>query len=188
MSEDEKGPSIETFTGKKFYIHNPEFDIRDIAHSLGQHCRFAGQAKQFYSVAEHSLLVLQLTTQLELGYPLEALMHDAHEAYLGDMAAPWKSLLPDYRALERLVAVPLRAWAGLPADLSDGVKRADMLARCIEARLVMPSRGEDFVIAEDIRQQAAEFKFGLAYFSPSFAKTQFWEAYNHLVAAREAKS
>lgn len=72
-------------------LHNAPH-IEEIAHSLAQINRFTGHASRPYSVAEHSLLVLDLARQegasaiVQLG----ALMHDAHEAYCGDVATPIK--------------------------------------------------------------------------------------------------
>lgn len=69
---------------------NPE-DIRllDIAHSLSNLCRYNGHVDHFYSVAQHSVIVAQ---QFEPFSYLRrwALLHDASEAYLGDVVAPLK--------------------------------------------------------------------------------------------------
>lgn len=75
-------------------IHAP-----DIAHHLGMLCRYGGGVSRFYSVAEHSVLVADLLEWQ--GQPSEVvlagLLHDAAEAYVGDMIAPLKFAL---RALE----------------------------------------------------------------------------------------
>src|SRR5271156_4912831 len=79
---------IQTFTGKKFYPFNPkpqDIDIRDIAHALSNICRFTGHTKRFYSVAEHSRNVAKL---VPAHMKLQALLHDASEAYLCDIARP----------------------------------------------------------------------------------------------------
>ena len=67
--------------------------IEDIAHSLSQQCRFNGHTRDFYSVAEHSVRVSWAVPE---GFRLVALMHDAHEAYTGDITLPMRNLLgPD---------------------------------------------------------------------------------------------
>lgn len=181
----EKSLYIETATGAKFYIDDPVFDIRDISHALAHQCRYTGHTKQFYSVAEHSVLVMNIVRDLHLGDPFEGLMHDASEAYLSDIAAPWKVLLPDYKVLEARVEVPLRKWAGIPGEkLSDGVKRADWLALFIEARALMPSKAAEWIAPDNIKEQAADLHYEIRCFSPTFAKAQFWHAYNDLLAAR----
>jgi len=88
-------PFITTYTGKKFFFNDitPEqIDIFDIAHALSMLCRFTGHIHQFYSVAQHSLLV----DSRIVGEPqihLAALLHDAAEAYVNDLAQPLKSWL-----------------------------------------------------------------------------------------------
>ena len=86
-------PFIVTYTGKQFFFDDVQpdsIDIRDIAHALSQLCRFTGHSNLFYSVAQHSLLVSEKMP----GRPIDkltALLHDAAEAYIGDVSSPLKS-------------------------------------------------------------------------------------------------
>lgn len=113
--------SILTFTGR--YVNpltcDPEdIDIKDIAHALSMQCRYAGHISQFYSVAQHSVLVAMLCP-LEKG--LVGLLHDAEEAYLLDMPSPIKKnpIFDGYRAAgKRLRQVIFRAFA-VPYELYD---------------------------------------------------------------------
>ncbi len=92
---------ISTFTGKHFDFINITMDdicIEDIAQGLSNECRFAGQINQFYSVAQHSVYVSQIVPP---EYALEALLHDASEAYCKDLPSPLKALLPDYKVIEK---------------------------------------------------------------------------------------
>lgn len=105
-----------TFTGRKWHFNNPlpeDVDIKDIAHALSMICRFGGHCREFYSVAQHSCWVasslgihFQPTegefSKEQLQCILWGLMHDATEAYVGDMVRPIKLGMPDYRALEGL--------------------------------------------------------------------------------------
>lgn len=85
---------IETYSGKIFDLLDPKPEmvcIEDIIHSLANICRYAGHVQEFYSVAEHS--VRMAMSPVFSGKPLARLMHDAAEAYIGDIASPWKQML-----------------------------------------------------------------------------------------------
>ena len=97
---------INTWGGQPFDFINPQptsIFIEDIAHALSLQCRFNGHCDKFYSVAEHSIEVCRLVESR--GYSLvvimTALLHDAAEAYIGDIVSPLKKRLPDYREIER---------------------------------------------------------------------------------------
>lgn len=93
---------IKTNSGIKFNIEYPTpemVDINDIATALGMICRYNGQIPTFYSVAEHSVKVAEWL--IGNGHPelaLEGLMHDAAEAYIGDIVRPMK-LMPDFAVI-----------------------------------------------------------------------------------------
>jgi 5'-deoxynucleotidase YfbR-like HD superfamily hydrolase len=90
---------IRTYTGKYLNLKNPnpeDIVIEDIAHALSQIPRFGGHLRYFYSVAQHSIFVSDICRN----YPLDGLLHDASEAYLGDVTSPLKKLLPDYKIVE----------------------------------------------------------------------------------------
>jgi len=102
---------IMTSRGRMFYPLAPsaeDVDIRDIAHALGAVNRFNGHTREPYSVAQHSIL---LSLQFEADGPemaLFALLHDASEAYLGDVPRPLKqtpAFAPYREAEARLEAV-----------------------------------------------------------------------------------
>lgn len=136
--------SIILQSGGLFDFDNPEdsvFDINDIAHNLGNLCRFNGACDHFFSVAQHSVNVSRLVQSRA------ALAHDAAEAFYGDMTTWLKRLCPDYRAqLERgedAVADRL----GLPRGMTAEIKRADYLALAVERRVLF--RNVDLVAADD---------------------------------------
>lgn len=82
--------TIDTRSGISFDFLNATVDDIlwiDIAIALGKICRFGGHCIGFYSVAQHSCLVADI---LPLEIKLYGLLHDAHEAYIGDMTKPFK--------------------------------------------------------------------------------------------------
>jgi hypothetical protein len=104
---------IQTASGKAFYPLRPRPDdicLTDIAHALGNLCRYGGQCRAFYSVAEHSVL-LSYAVPPELAQ--WALMHDASEAYLIDIPKPLKPFLPQYLDAERRLMELIAARYGL---------------------------------------------------------------------------
>lgn len=143
----DRGPWIQTYTGRKFHVLDPrpgDFVIEDIAHALALTNRFNGHLPEPYSVAQHSLLVSMEGPQ---EFAFVGLMHDATEAYVGDMTAPLKSALPEYREIERQIWVALAAQFGLPLELPEEVKQADLRALVTEARAFMPKRLDDWDLA-----------------------------------------
>lgn len=92
--------TVTTFTGREVSLLAPEpstIAIMDIAHGLAHQCRYAGQSPHFYSVAEHCV---HIANAIDKEYALAGLMHDAAEAYLGDVTKPLKQLLPEYKVIE----------------------------------------------------------------------------------------
>ena len=125
--------TIYTYTGRTIRPLDPDPDdivIEDIAHALSQQCRFTGHTRKFSSVAEHSVRVSWLVPR-ELA--LEALLHDASEAYLADIARPIKkapgfaeTYLKYEAQLERAIATRF----GLPRreQMHPEIRKADQYA------------------------------------------------------------
>jgi hypothetical protein len=125
---NELGPHITTNSGLPFYpLHPRRQDVRvaDIAHALSHLCRFTGHTEVFYSVAQHSVFVSRLVPEK---FALWGLLHDASEAYIGDVSSPLKSLLQDYRYIEHGVEQCVWGAFGLTGKLPPEVKAADVQA------------------------------------------------------------
>lgn len=116
-------------------LDHPErgvFDIRAIAHALSHINRFTGHTIAPYSVAQHSVLVSRACPP-ELAFA--GLMHDAHEAFVGDVASPIKwELGRAWRELEERVERATLAAFGLPWPHLPGVKHADLVLLATEKR------------------------------------------------------
>jgi hypothetical protein len=112
-----------------------QVDIRDITHGLAQINRFNGQSAIPISVLWHSLMVMQLCAAEDPATRLEALFHDAGEAYVGDWIRPLRSVMKG-RPVELRDKIQKTVFeaAGLPdrsATLSEAVHRADnIMLRC----------------------------------------------------------
>lgn len=127
---------LQTFTGRRIDLFNPDpddIDIIDIAHALSHECRYAGHVRQFYSVAQHSVLVSQYC---DANDALWGLLHDASEAYLGDVVKPLKvtGAFRQYRVLERRMQAAVCSRFGLPVSEPPSVHRVDKAMVAVEAR------------------------------------------------------
>ena len=131
------GHWVTTFSGRKFHFLNPhpdEIDIEDIAHALSLTCRFGGQCKEFYSVAEHSIRVAEIVPK---DYKLHALLHDASEAYLPDLPRPMKAELPEFKRMEKGIMLAIaEKYISFWGD-ERIIKRADNILLATEARDLM---------------------------------------------------
>lgn len=91
---------IRTSSGIYINIFEPTLDmicIEDIAHALSNQCRFGGHLPKFYSVLQHCIECMKRAPR---HLKLEALMHDASEAYLLDIPTPIKGRLSNYKEIE----------------------------------------------------------------------------------------
>jgi hypothetical protein len=122
----ERGSWMQTFTGRQFYPLAPrpeDIEPADIGHALAMICRYGGHTTRFYSVAEHCVL---MSHRVPTEDALWALLHDAAEAYVGDMVRPLKHHMPAYRAVEERVLDAIAERFGYVYNgLSANVKEAD---------------------------------------------------------------
>lgn len=139
---------ILTATGRAIDIAMPSakpINIMDIAWALAQLPRFVGHCRRPYSVAEHSLLVAEIADrehQLAPDALLCALLHDAHEAYLGDCSSPLKRVLGDaWYAIERRHEAAVRLAFDLHTTLQARqiIKHCDLVALATERRDLLPT-------------------------------------------------
>ena len=129
-------------SGRRFYFDDMsknKFDITEVAHTLGRLCRFGGATDRFYSVSTHSRLVAHIVEDPSL--KLMALLHDASEAYIGDIISPVKDLSTRIQTLE----LEIQEWimdhfnCDTRCQISHpAIKIADLIALGIEKKIFMP--------------------------------------------------
>lgn len=138
QAQPRKGDWMQTATGRQFWPIDPrpeEISIIDIAHALSNLCRYAGHCSEFYSVAQHSVLV---SRALPRGLRFWGLLHDASEAYLVDIPRPLKPFLTGYHEAEdRVMAAVVHAFRLTPATMPPEVKRVDNAIAADEAAQIM---------------------------------------------------
>jgi hypothetical protein len=135
---------IFTYSGLRFRPLDPRpEDIRiiDIGHALAYQCRFGGHTRQFYSIAQHSVLVSQLCRPEDA---LWGLLHDASEAYLQDVCRPLKALdeFRAYRAAESRLQRCIVERFGLAPEQPASVTAADDWMLAVEARDLTATGGQ----------------------------------------------
>lgn len=116
---------IRTYTGKYINVFDPQPElicIEDIAHALSNMPRFGGHLPKPHSVGKHSLNCMDIAPQHD---KLDALMHDATEAYLMDMPRPIKLNMPEYKIIEENLAAAIALKYGLSHPLPHQIKIID---------------------------------------------------------------
>ncbi|MGH8433687.1 MAG: phosphohydrolase [Pseudomonas sp.] len=143
---------ILTRSGKAMDLFAPTavmIDPSDIAHSLGMQCRFNGHTTSFYSVAQHCCIVADLVPA-EMQLP--ALLHDATEAYVGDLVRPLKQheSLAAYSEIEYGIWIAICDRFDIDYSLPKAVHRADLVALATERRDLMPTHPAEWECLQGI--------------------------------------
>jgi hypothetical protein len=185
LRADDYNPDVLWFTTNtgKFFPYDCAdfpFDIEEIAHALSNTCRFNGHTKKFYSVAEHSVNVMELLLDefpdnKELAF--QALMHDAPEAYLGDIVTPLKKALTAFQKIEHHVETALFRKHNVTFPFSPIVHSKDWLMCLIEKKVLLPNSPKwfDHEDTTDYHKAHLSLVKGL---SPTQAKANFLTAFN----------
>lgn len=167
---------ILTTTGVEVDLSEPEahmFSIKDIAIGLSNICRFGGQLHRFYSVAQHSMLVAHLAPP---HLRKAAMLHDASEAYLGDVVKPLKLLLGSvYAELEDEMMHQIGLCFEVTEDELYDVKRYDKEAVEIEHYYLRIRREEEI---------PAELKYVLYSMPVEIVRQQFIGLYDSYTKVR----
>lgn len=144
-----------------------DLHLADIAHSLAHQCRYNGHCVRFYSVAEHCVhLVAAMRRD---GFPTPvlrwALMHDAPEAWLGDVPRPLKPRLVGYAEIERRGELAVAARFGLTEEIPEDVMRYD-------ARILADEMGQN-MRSGAAAMQREPLGVTLRYWDPDEARRHF---------------
>jgi hypothetical protein len=138
-----EGPWLQQHSGQVFDFDVMDLGtitIEDIAHALSNICRFGGHSKFHYSVAQHSILVANL---LPTHLKLEGLLHDAHEAFVGDIVTDVKQAIAPQELGNICDAIDQSLCEAFEVQLDFNhpeVRRADLVALATEQRdVMMPS-------------------------------------------------
>lgn len=130
---------IQTFSGVRFDLNDPQPEcvrLTDIAVALSRINRFTGHTLYApYSVAEHSVRVSHAVPARDAAW---GLMHDAAEAYVGDVGSPLKGMLgATFESIEIAVLNEIRRKYRLDAGIPDSVRHADKVLLSTERRDLM---------------------------------------------------
>lgn len=182
---------VETVSGHQIDLQNPKpenITVEDIAWHLSLINRFNGATEEHgITVASHSLFVCNLLLQHTKSslLAMHGLLHDAHEAYIGDITRPVK-MLPGMDELLKLYSEPLQVCIlealGVP-DISSEEKRvikwADNVSLAFEAQHFMASEGNGWGL-DDYRAPDHARDYGLYRLSPRRASAMMVEVFNIL--------
>lgn len=157
---------------------NHEFDIESIATALSNLCRYTGHVTRFYSVAEHCYLVSLLVPEQ---FALEGLMHDASEAFCGDVSSPLKQLLPDYKYIEENVQEAIARYYNLQYPFPPCIKEADKIAYVTERKTVGDT-GIDALWHTNVKPD----KIKVVGYTPATARKLFINRFRSLYNDRNA--
>lgn len=154
--------SIRTYTNKVFDLKILDPDsicIEDIAHALSLTPRFGGHLEKMYSVAQHSVMVAINCRENQLA----GLLHDASEAYIGDMPSPFKKMMPEYKIIENRLMKVISEKFGFIIPLPAEVKEAD--------RMLLDMEWSAFVLKN----------YKMEYWTPEEAEKEFLRMFYSLI-------
>jgi hypothetical protein len=137
---------IQTHSGIAFDLEHPTVEMvnpDDIAHALARINRFSGHTREPYSVAQHSVYVARAVARYSPKLGLAALLHDAHEAYIGDITSPVCALLSSQGARIKELKHRINCVVALRFEIDLGaldcklVRSADARMLATEARCLL---------------------------------------------------
>jgi len=148
--------SVATTAAGKFSLLTPspkDVNWLVVTNAISKICRFAGNTRGHYSVAEHSVRLADAIARAggNRAEQLQALVHDAHEAYCGDVTRPMRRAIQalDFKAfkvwedIERRCQKAVFQAAGCDTSLTDRVDHFDAMLGDAEATLLLGCERSD---------------------------------------------
>ncbi len=178
----ERGAWMSTSRGGRFYPLDPkpeEVYIEDIAHALSMQARFNGHLREFYSVAQHSYLCSVHVDSSDARVALTALLHDAPEAYIGDMIRPVKVYDTWFKYIDQRIWEVIAERFNIPRVMPAEVHEIDG-AMCAAEKRDMHNSTELWA-----NMPSCDHLPGIVPLSPAMAKAQFLARYEELVSQLE---
>lgn len=180
---------IATVTGKQFFLLEPkleDIDIYDIAHALSMQCRWTGHTKFHYSVAQHSYYCSFLGPDNEA---FDRLMHDAPEAYIGDLNRPLKHYTEAgvaYRRQEAIIQKAIAERFGFAVIEPQSVKLADNSMLYVEKAQLFVAVGFNMAAADGpfLGDRYKENDVVIDRWSPEYAEKMFLNRFEELYSRR----
>lgn len=169
--------TILTTSGTYFNLSNPhesEIHIEDIAHALSNICRFSGHCREFYSVAQHSVMASYL---VPAEHALMALLHDASEAYIGDVTSPLKAMLYEYKIIEGRVTNAIYKRFDIGPHQYPTIKHADLVMLATERLHLLPATDYQWECLRGIKPMKLK---ELRCWSPSEACDKFLDRHDEI--------
>jgi hypothetical protein len=166
---------IQTYRGEAFFPLQPieeDVYIEDIAHALSKLCRFGGHCEQFYSVAQHSVFVSNVCGSENA---LWGLLHDAAEAYIGDIITPIKQMLPEFKKIENGILSVIAKRYSLFYPMPAIIKHCDCRMLATEKRELM----KPGLVWEHL-EGVEPYQFTIIPLSQSAAEVEFMERWEEL--------
>lgn len=175
-------------SGTRFDLINPAIEdikIQDIAMSLSRICRYGGHCDNFYSVAQHSILVSRIVPP---HLALEGLLHDAAEAYVGDIVAPLKQFLPDYKLIEKNIekVIALKYNLDITEAALKVVKTADLIMLLTEKRDLFDKESPQWYASIPFLKDLKPLRERINPVDSTVAMGLFIARFNQLIKERDA--
>lgn len=180
--------AVETYSGRYVDLLNPDPEticLADIAVGLSNACRFVGQVSRPYNVAEHSVRATWEAERMLLSPAarLGTLLHDAHEAYTGDLSAPFKHALEQLApgAVKKIQGV-LDVAIGLAFDISPEMFKLPVVKLIDDAVMFREAAGLKYSHGIGEHWGNTEYHEPLVAYgwTPAEAERRFIETYERL--------